>query len=795
MEENYTNTEIVSTNKKGVFEKISFIVLFIVSFIIPVFFMPLSFISTQFGSSLLFGFGVVLSTLVMIVSTLISGTIELPKPKKYIIGSMALVPVVYILAGIANGFSRMSFLGYTFDISTAGFVILSFLFLFLVSTLFKNEKRIFYSYIAFVASSLILFLFVVARMIFGVKFLSFGMFNELTSTMVGNWNNVGIFFGIGAILSLITYQMLNISRFLKVVLTVALLASLFFLALVNFGTVWIIVAVCSLLFVLYGVFNKEQHDIAPSSLKDKILRIPLYPTIVLIISVIFVIWGSTLGAFLSNKFNVTNLDVRPSFSVTVDIARNTLKSQPLFGSGPNSFVTQWLSYKPNDIVNTVFWNTDFTYGIGLIPTFAVTTGIIGLLSWIIFLGFYLYLGMKSLFTKYEDSFLKYLVASSFFVSLYLWIMACVYVPSVVVFVLTFFFTGLFFASTYLAHVVETYSYKFSNSPRSGFLSSFILVVLFIGVGSLGYGLFRNSESLWYFQKSSYTLNATGDITLAETYMLKAIGVVPYDVYYRSLSEIELYKLNAVLSQDPKKVKVEDIQKQSNTVLSDAITAGLNARNVDPINYLNWVALGRVYESAVPMKIEGAYNSAQFSYSEALRRNPQNPGIYLMFARLEVANGDLKKAKTYALSAIQAKQNYLDAYFLLSQIEVADKNLKGAIDSVTVASVINPNDPSIFFQLGLLKYNDLDFKGAIESLQKSLTLSPDYANAKYFLGLSYEITKEHEKAIAQFEDLKKTNPDNAEVTTILEKLKAGKQIFTTEEAKPETRSALPVKETQ
>lgn len=790
--------QIISRGEKyRVFDKISFTILFIIVFLIPVFFVPVSFISPQFGTSLLFAFGVIVATLITIISALVSGSIDLPKPVKYMVGFTMIVPAVYLLAGVANGFSRMNFFGYTFDITTVGFILLAFLFLFLVSFLFRDKKRIFYSYLGFVISSLLISIFILIRIIFGVKVLSFGMFNDLTSTMIGNWNNVGIFFGIGVILSLITYQMLNLSRFMKILLSLALALSLFFLALVNFNIVWIIVAVCSLLFVLYGIFNVESSVFTTPSFRQKISQIPLYPTIVLIVSIIFIVWGSTLGAYLSNKFQVTNLDVRPSLSVTFDIARNTLKAQPLFGSGPNSFLSQWLSYKPTEIINTVFWNTDFTYGIGLLPTFAVTTGIIGILSWIVFFCFYIYLGLKSLFSKISDMFVRYLVVSSFFTSLYLWIMVWVYVPSTTVFVLTFFFTGLFFASVYISGIVLISPYKFSYTSKSGFASSFVLVLLFVGAGALGYGLFKNSESLWYFQKSSYALNTSKDVNLAEVYIKKAISSVPYDVYYRSLSEIGILKLNAIISQDVTKVDKAEVQKQYSSVLSDTITAGINARNSDPANYLNWVALGRVYESAVPLNVSGSYESAQFAYNEALKRNPKNPSIYLFLARLASAKQDYKQARIYALNAISEKQNYLDAYFLLSQIEVADKNLKGAIDSVTVASVLSPSDPSVFFQLGLLKYNNQDYVGAIEALEKSISLSPDYANAKYFLGLSYEITKQHEKAIIQFEDLIKTNPDNKEVAGILSNLQAGKPIFTTPSAQtsPATRSNLPVKEAQ
>jgi len=36
------------------------------------------------------------------------------------------------LDGIANGFIRMTFFGYTFDIATVGFIVLGFAYLFLV---------------------------------------------------------------------------------------------------------------------------------------------------------------------------------------------------------------------------------------------------------------------------------------------------------------------------------------------------------------------------------------------------------------------------------------------------------------------------------------------------------------------------------------------------------------------------------------------------------------------------------------------------------------------------------------
>ncbi len=798
MQENQTATVVAPVSGR-VFEKIAYYVLLLMSFLVPVFFVPSSFISTDFGTSLLFAYSVIIAVICYIIATFLSGVFTLPHSNKIGLSLFVIVPAVYLLAGISNGFSRFTFIGLTFDQSTVGFILLAFAYLFLVSVLFRSSTRIFYSFVAFLASSIIFSLFLIIRIIFGTNILSFGVFTSLTSTMIGTWNNVAMFAGIGLLLSMFSYYMLDASRLMKILLVIAFVVSFFFLVLVDFNFIWIAVALSALLFVLYTIFTSRRDMLVMSStLMQKVRMIPLLPAITLVLSLVCMFWGNAIVSHLGPTFAVNNVEVRPSLSVTLDIARQTIQTRPLFGSGPNTFVTQWLSYKPDDITSTAFWNTDFQYGIGLLLTFAVTTGLVGVLSWLLFLGVYVYFGWKALFARIEDSFLKYLTVSSFFVSLYLWIMAVIYLPSIVLIILTFFFTGLFLASLSVAGIFSMVPVVFTINPRKGFGWSLVFVTVFVAAVVLGYSLYKNSEALWYFQKSSYALNTSGDILSSESLMKQAIATVSYDTYYRALAQIEIAKLGKIEAQDPKTVAQTDLQKEVTDTLSDAITAGLNARNADPANYLNWVTLGQVYEAAVPLKIQNAYQSAQVAYNEAFRRNPKNPGIYLLLSQLEVDNGSLPNAVVYAQQAIQMKPNYLDAYFLLAQIAVAGKDLKGAIDSVAAASVINPTDPSILFQLGYLKFSGGDYTGAIDALQKSLSLSPQYANAKYYLGLSDEALGRHTDALAQFTDIQKTNPDNATLNQIVTALKAGKSIFQTQQ--PVTTSTkinktLPVTEPQ
>lgn len=121
------------SSSSSMLDKVTFGLLLVVVFLAPLFFVSSSFLSVQFATSLLFAFGALLSLGVYVVAAIKRGSIELPSSRMFLFGSIVTVPVVYTLSSLSHGFSRMSFLGYTFDLSTVGFVVLSFLFLFLIS--------------------------------------------------------------------------------------------------------------------------------------------------------------------------------------------------------------------------------------------------------------------------------------------------------------------------------------------------------------------------------------------------------------------------------------------------------------------------------------------------------------------------------------------------------------------------------------------------------------------------------------------------------------------------------------
>ncbi len=792
-----THTDLSSGQQKKdfgmFFEKLSLFFVFLSVFLLPIFFLPFSFVSTQFSTSLLFIYSTIIALFAYIAAMLVRGSVWLPHINKKTFSLFMLVPIVYLLAGISNGFSRMTFFGYTLDSNTVVFMVLAFVYMFLVSVSFKNKNRLFAVYFTFIISSLVFALFLLIRLVFGVETLQFGIFTRLIDTPVGVWNNVGIFFGISTLLSIITTEVLRTSKIMKVILAVALVVSLFFQVLVNNTSLWIVLAVFAGLIGLYHFFYRTQQ-VEHTTFLQKMSRIPWYTLSVFVISLFFVFFGGQYKAAISETFGISYLEAHPSFATTFEIAKNTLRSEPLFGSGPNGFLNQWLSFKPDDVTSSVFWNTDFSYGIGLIPTFAVTTGLLGLLSWVIFFGLIIFFGSKVLFRREGDVEMTYFTLSSFFVSLFLWTMSVIYVPSTAIFILGLLFTGLFIASLMSHAVIPSTTHFFNQSPIRGYTTSIVCIGVFLLGIYVSYGVYKNFASLWYFQKASMLVES--DLEGSIVHIKKAIDMVPQDVYYRGLTEAYTRKLDAILAQDVNKVGREKIATDFRDTLSEAISAAIKAKDVDPTNYINWVALGRVYEiGAIPqINIEGAYELAALSYAEAVKRNPKNPALFIILSRLALLKNDIVTARSYAMQAVTMKRNYSDGYFLLAQIEIAANNVAGAIDATTAATIVNPNDAGAFFQLGLLRFNNKDYAGAITDLEKAIAIEPNFANAKYYLGISYALTGSREKAIKEFTDLQKTNPDNAEITSILQTLTSPAPVTpTTTSGSINKNSKPPVKE--
>jgi cytochrome c-type biogenesis protein CcmH/NrfG len=789
-------TQETNFSTGGKIEKVAFVVLGLVMFLLPFFFIPNPAVFVAVSKGLLVYLGVVIALALFFISLIKEAKISLPKNLFSL--SVIILPIVFLVSALVKGGGLNAYLGYSFELGTVTSIFFGALLMLLVAQVFRSKDRVRYSYLAFLASFAVVAIFEIIKVFFGGNLLSFGIFTNIVSNTIGNWSDLGVFFGASAIFSLITLEMLKLEGTKKIATYIALVVSLVMVAVVNFITAWIVLGIFALVLFLYFVsFEKVSTNYGEGNTQTS-RKISWNSLAVLLIAFVFAFFGTSLGDKINTSLGIVNNEVRPSWAPTISIIKESIKDSPYVGTGPNNFASSWYIHKPVGVNDTVFWNIDFSSGMGLIPTFFATTGILGILSWLFFFVMFIWLGFKAIFYSVEDVFSRYYMTSSFLISLFFWIMTVVYVPSVVNFMLGCFFTGLFAASLYSEGILKSRDLSLTHHPKLSFVSVLVLIVMLIGSVSLGYLVVEKSISGVYFQSALMTFAKDNNIAKAEATTQKAIALAGFDIYYRGMSELGSAHVQEIINRP--NVTQESVKAEFQQALSSSITNAQKAVAVDPKNYQNQLSLARVYASLVPapLAMDGAYESAKKAYLESLKLNPHNPNIILLIARLDGTKGDLKSAREYVNKAIAEKGNFAEAHFLLAQIEVTEGNIYKAITSLETTMQLTAENPGLYFQLGLLRYSNKDFAGAKEAFGRAVTLVPDYANAKYFLGLSQYYTGQKAEGLVQFEDLAKLNPENNELKLIISNINSGKDPFTNAKppvtARPEKRDQLPLQQT-
>ena len=235
----------------GKIEKIAFVVLGLVMFLLPFFFIPNSAVFVAVSKGLLVYLGVVIALALFFISLIKEAKISLPKNLFSL--SVIILPIVFLVSALVKGGGLVTYLGYSFELGTVTSIFFGALLILLVAQVFRSKDRIRLSYVAFFASFVVVSLFEIIKVFFGGSLLSFGIFTNIVSNTIGNWSDLGVFFGASTIFSLITLEMLKLEGAKKIAVYVALFVSLVMVAVVNFITAWIVVGIFALVLFLYFV--------------------------------------------------------------------------------------------------------------------------------------------------------------------------------------------------------------------------------------------------------------------------------------------------------------------------------------------------------------------------------------------------------------------------------------------------------------------------------------------------------------------------------------------------------------
>jgi len=604
-------------------------------------------------------------------------------------------------------------------------------------------------------------------------------------SIVGSFSDLASLLGLGVITSLITLRFLDLSRRTRRMLLASTVGALFLLAVANTSLVWILLALVSLGLFVEAIMQRGSRS-ADSDLDEAVVmdesptgadegnHSMVLPLGVLAVSLFFLI-GGQLGGALANALHVNILSIRPSWQSTFSVAQKAYSSSAVFGSGPGTFGIEWLKYRDASLNSTVFWNVDFSSGIGFIPTSFVTTGIMGALAWLAFLLLFIVIGLRMLIVRTpQDTFVRYVAIVSFIGSVYLFATALFDLPNTFMVALAFAFAGLFVSTMRFAVRGAQWGVIFARSPRLGFVIVFSLTIVLLSSVVAAYSLVGHYIAAAQLASANAAISA-GDFEKADKAAQSSISFAPSATAYQILAGIANARLGEIVASST--MQKTAAQQAYQAALSSGINAAMTATSLNPSDYQGWLALGNLYAQAVPLGVTGAYDSAKTAYTKAEALNPTNPQIPYIMAQLNIANKDTKAAKEDLKKAITLKQDYTAAIFLLSQLEVQDGNVKEALDAALAAAYFTPDNPNILFQVGILYAVQNDYPNAAAALSAAVAANPQFANARYFLAAVYAKQGDMQNAITQMQAIADMSAENAQaIAPQLEALKAGKSPF-------------------
>ncbi|HHE76852.1 MAG TPA: tetratricopeptide repeat protein [Candidatus Parcubacteria bacterium] len=766
-------------------ETIAKAAVYLLTFLLPLFFLPFTPDVLNFNKQAILLFLSFFAFFAWMLKILISGKISFSLNWVHI--PLIVLVLVSLISTIVSFYSYGSFWGWPQSASESFLTLLCFtLFYFLAVSVFE-KKEIFYIIVYLIFSTSLAMLFSVFQL-FGKFLLPFSFSKTFLFNTIGTAGSMAVFAAV--LLPILTFAVIKVKkRSLRIFFIVDIILSVLVLSLTNFFIAWWLVIIGSVLVI---TLMAQKRDV----LDNRWLILPMF---FLAVALLFTL----LKIQIPGAPNLSG-EVFLTQKASLDVALKTLKSNPVFGTGPGTFIFDFSKYKNADFNNTQLWNIRFGRAGSEFFNLLATTGILGALSFLVLVLASIFLGIKFLFLgerkkRKEDvkdkkveavrdkggseieSFLL-VTGYGIFVSFLVLVIACfLYNLNLS---LKFVFFLLLAGLVALGSKRRSFVLKPSSLATLGFTFFFTIFLVF------GLGVFI-LETQRYVAAVDYQKGIgewqKGNDAEAVKYVEKATRINPgIDLYWNQLAQLYTRRIGEIAAD--KKMSKDEANMKIQLYINNAINSAKAAVDTSPKNVANWSVRGLIYQNLIGL-VSGVGDWAIKSYETALSLEPLNPYfptqeglVYLQQASLlgkdkkEEKAKLFEKAKTQFNRAIELKNDYAPAHFQLAMIYQSEGKQKEAIKKLEATKRIAPFDIGLAFQLGLSYYQDKDYQKARQELERAITMNSKYSNAIYFLGLTYYKLGLNDKSIEQFEKLSKLNPDNEQVKKILENLKSGKDVF-------------------
>lgn len=730
--------------------------IYLLVFLIPLFFMPFTVDVLDFNKQLLFLFLIFLALLFFIFKVFKNNNLKIN------FNSLNLPVLIFLLAyglsTIFSVFSYGSFWGWPLDASSGllSLIILVVLYFLIVNTF--NQKKDLFNLFSFLSLSGFFVSLINIFQLFGKYIFPWDFTRNIAFNTIGTPNSIAIFSAV--LIPLLMSMFFVFKKKIKWFLLITIILMLFNLILINFKTAWIILTVgISLIFILGINISSNKNN-----------RFILWPAVILTLSLFFVIAGSLIPNFTNLSYEVSL-----SNSSEISIAKEALLKSPVLGTGPGTFIYNYLMFKPQGINQTDYWNVVFKKNSSEIINKFITLGLLGILTFFFVVGTALLVGfnfLKQVVKKIEnntDLFLWLGIFSSFIALL---LAQFLYHTN---FTLSMLFWILLAG---LISFIQIDKNSEKNIKGSSIISGLILLLILVFILLLSFIPKYIAETKFL---KGIELSNQGKLEQAAENINEAIRFSPgVDLYYRELSLVYLKDLNNLLynnelTEEEVELKYQNLVSRINDSTDKAIA--INNKSAE-----NWKNKGLIHSELVNLVL-GSDELALNAYNKALELDPFNPEIFNRIGNIYIKKADLsqqendketnlKKAKENLEKSISLKNNYVESYFLLAMVLERQGETEKSAEILESLKKLFPNDLNLLFQLGVIYYSDNQLDQAKTIFEK---LTESYLDARYYLGLIYEKQGDIEKAIAEFEKINELMPENETIKDILLNLRNGDPI--------------------
>jgi hypothetical protein len=627
-------------------------------------------LSAEIVKGYFFTLGTTLSFIIFIIARVYEGSLSILRSRILIAAKILVLAVV--LSSIFSSSFTLSFWGRGFEQDTAAFFISGFLALVLSSYYFAKKDRLVMLLSAFLGVNIFISLFTIVRLLFP-KILSLGVLGAKTSVLPGTWNEAMLFFAFTALIAVSIIDLVKIKKgLLRVISFVSLGLSIVMLIIGNFLLAWVLFGAMLLILFIYTVTVENGNS---TTLDTRM--IPVTSLIVILLSIFFVAGHSNIGTFMPRVFNAEYTELRPSLDATYNIAKNSLKDNPILGIGPNQFSVAWAKFRPTEILGTSFWNTNFVSGSSAISTSAVTIGLIGFISWILLALAILIAAFKGLFTISKDKVQGNLKAISIVLVIYLLLLMFVYAPGILTNVLFWIFVGVMVAVGE-SEDSKYFNFSFIGNPKRNFIQ--LTAVLIVLIAGIAFMFIRTEQFLGRVSivKASILFGNDGSAGEVESKLIQSNNYAARDDTFRALAQFYSSMLGKELSllQGTENATDEEKAKLKSLWNSSEMSAVMAAK-LEPNRVENWQFLGSFYLDAVAIGVQGSLDNAELAYKNSLNISPIDPGAYVALAEIAYRKSDVALGDEYISKALELDPTFSSALTLkeqLNKIKSTEENI-------------------------------------------------------------------------------------------------------------------------